>query len=274
MRVDMGTVGKREWGFERRALDARAPGQSSYNDVGTTGATGPDAAEFGGRPAIGWEPWLPAAEPDPPRWPPTGAARRGHRHEAHRTPRSPHRSGRSRRQGRSRHGFAAGRRGPFLIAIPGAAAGQLPAPVDSALHRIFASRTYAADRFGPARYPDVYTLGVAVAPVADQRLNDTIYQERYMGVPEENPEGYRTGSPINFADGLKGKLPIVHGTGDDNVHYQGTARLIDRLVALDTQFDLMIYPNRTHRICEGAGTTLQLYSTLTRYLLTNMPPER
>ncbi|HVB30530.1 MAG TPA: S9 family peptidase [Gemmatimonadaceae bacterium] len=124
------------------------------------------------------------------------------------------------------------------------------------------------------RYPDVYRLGMAVAPVADQRLYDTIYQERYMGTPEQNPEGYRTGSPINFAAGLEGKLLIVHGTGDDNVHWQGTARLINRLVALDKQFDLMIYPNRTHCICEGAGTTLQLYSTLTRYLLTNMPPAR
>jgi dipeptidyl-peptidase 4 len=124
------------------------------------------------------------------------------------------------------------------------------------------------------RYPDVYALGMAVAPVADQRLYDTIYQERYMGTPEENPEGYRTGSPINFADGLRGKLLIVHGTGDDNVHYQGTARLINRLVALDKQFDVMIYPNRTHCICEGPGTTLQLYSTLTRYLLTNLPPAR
>ncbi|HEX8724903.1 MAG TPA: S9 family peptidase [Gemmatimonadaceae bacterium] len=124
------------------------------------------------------------------------------------------------------------------------------------------------------RYPDVYRLGMAVAPVADQRLYDTIYQERYMGTPEENPDGYRRGSPINFADGLKGKLLIVHGTGDDNVHFQGTARLINRLVELDKQFDLMIYPNRTHCICEGAGTTLQLYSTLTRYLLTNMPPAR
>jgi dipeptidyl-peptidase 4 len=124
------------------------------------------------------------------------------------------------------------------------------------------------------RYPDVYALGMAVAPVADQRLYDTIYQERYMGTPEENPDGYRQGSPINFADGLRGKLLIVHGTGDDNVHYQGTARLIDTLVSHDKQFDMAIYPNRTHCICEGAGTTLHLYSTLTRYLLTNMPPAR
>lgn len=124
------------------------------------------------------------------------------------------------------------------------------------------------------RYPNIYKVGMAVAPVADQRLYDTIYQERYMGTPEENPKGYREGSPINFADGLRGKLLIVHGTGDDNVHYAGTARLINRLVALDKQFDLMIYPNRTHCICQGSGTTLQLYSTLTRFLLTNMPPAR
>ncbi|MGH7669410.1 MAG: S9 family peptidase [Gemmatimonadaceae bacterium] len=124
------------------------------------------------------------------------------------------------------------------------------------------------------RYPNVYQLGMAVAPVADQRLYDTIYQERYMGTPQGNPDGYRRGSPINFADGLKGKLLIVHGTGDDNVNYQGTARLVNKLVSLDKQFDMMIYPNRTHCICEGAGTTLQLYSTLTRYLLTNMPPAR
>ncbi|HEY5219734.1 MAG TPA: S9 family peptidase [Gemmatimonadaceae bacterium] len=124
------------------------------------------------------------------------------------------------------------------------------------------------------RYPDVYQLGMAVAPVADQGLYDTIYQERYMGTPQGNPEGYRMGSPINFAEGLRGRLLIVHGTGDDNVNYQGTARLINRLVALDKQFDLQIYPNRTHCICEGVGTTLQLYTTLTRYLMTNMPPAR
>ncbi len=122
------------------------------------------------------------------------------------------------------------------------------------------------------RYPDVYKLGMAVAPVPDQRLYDTIYQERYMGTPQENPEGYRRGSAINFADGLKGKLLIVHGTGDDNVHYAGTARLINRLIALDKQFDFEVYPNRTHCICEGEGTTLQLFSTLTRYLTTNLRP--
>ena len=105
------------------------------------------------------------------------------------------------------------------------------------------------------RFPDVYKVGVSVAPVPDQRLYDTIYQERYMGLPQDNAEGYRVGSPINFAEGLKGKLLIVHGSGDDNVHYQGTERLVNRLVELGKPFDLMVYPNRTHAISEGPGTT-------------------
>ncbi|MEP6732463.1 MAG: S9 family peptidase [bacterium] len=121
------------------------------------------------------------------------------------------------------------------------------------------------------RYPDVYAMGMAVAPVPDQRLYDTIYQERYVGLPQDNAKGYEQGSPITFADGLKGKLLIVHGSGDDNVHYQGTERLANRLVTLGKQFDLMVYPNRTHCICEGQGTTLHVYSLLTRYLLTNLP---
>ena len=80
------------------------------------------------------------------------------------------------------------------------------------------------------RFPDVYKVGVSVAPVPDQKLYDTIYQERYMGVPQENEAGYKVGSAINFAEGLQGKLLIVHGSGDDNVHAQGTERLINRLI--------------------------------------------
>ncbi len=121
------------------------------------------------------------------------------------------------------------------------------------------------------RYPDVYSMGMAVAPVADQRLYDTIYEERYVGLPQDNPKGYEVGSPITYAAGLKGKLLVVHGEGDDNVHYQGTERLVNRLVELGKQFDMMVYPNRTHCICEGEGTTLHVYSLLTRYLLTNLP---
>lgn len=116
------------------------------------------------------------------------------------------------------------------------------------------------------RFPDLFKVGVAVAPVPDQRLYDTIYQERYMGLPQQNAEGYRLGSPINFAEGLKGRLLIVHGSGDDNVHYQGTERLVNRLVALGKPFDLMVYPNRSHAISEGEGTTLHVYSLVARYL--------
>jgi dipeptidyl-peptidase 4 len=122
------------------------------------------------------------------------------------------------------------------------------------------------------RFPDVYKVGVSVAPVPDQQLYDTIYQERYMGLPKENAEGYRIGSPINFAEGLKGKLLLVHGSGDDNVHYQGTERLVNRLVALGKPFDLMVYPNRTHAIAEGPGTTVHVYQLIARYFLEHLPP--
>jgi dipeptidyl-peptidase-4 len=122
------------------------------------------------------------------------------------------------------------------------------------------------------RFPGVYQVGVAVAPVPDQRLYDSIYQERYMGLPEQNENGYRIGSPINFAEGLKGKLLIVHGSGDDNVHYQGTERLVNRLVELGKPFDLMVYPNRTHAIAEGPGTTVHVYHLIARYFLEHLPP--
>jgi dipeptidyl-peptidase-4 len=121
------------------------------------------------------------------------------------------------------------------------------------------------------RSPELYKVGMSVASVPDQRLYDTIYQERYMGLPSSNADGYRRGSPINFAEGLRGKLLIVHGSGDDNVHFQGFERLTNRLVALGKQFDMMVYPNRSHCICEGEGTTVHLYHLLTRYLSTNLP---
>jgi dipeptidyl-peptidase 4 len=122
------------------------------------------------------------------------------------------------------------------------------------------------------RFPDVFKVGISVAPVPDQRLYDTIYQERYMGVPQDNVDGYRVGSPINFADGLKGKLLVVHGSGDDNVHYQGTERLVNRLVELGKPFDLMVYPNRTHAIAEGAGTSVHVHSLIARYFLEHLTP--
>ena len=122
------------------------------------------------------------------------------------------------------------------------------------------------------RHPEIYKVGMAVAPVPDQRLYDSIYQERFMGLPQENVDGYKAGSAINFAEGLQGKLLLVHGSGDDNVHYQGTELLVNRLVELGKPFDFMTYPGRTHAIAEGPGTAFHLYSLLARYLEEHLHP--
>ena len=122
------------------------------------------------------------------------------------------------------------------------------------------------------RYPDLYSTGIAVASPTDQMLYNSIYQERYMGMPAENPVGYRDGSPINFAQNLAGNLLIIHGTGDDNVHYQNAEQLVDRLISLDKPFSMMAYPDRTHGIFEGANTRLHLFSLATRFLEEHLPP--
>jgi len=122
------------------------------------------------------------------------------------------------------------------------------------------------------RYPEIYHTGMAVAPVPNQRYYDTIYQERYMGLPSENVDGFKDGSPINFAHQLKGNLLVVHGTGDDNCHYQGTEALINELIRHDKEFTMMAYPNRTHSISEGKNTRRHLYRLLTNYLMDKMPP--
>ncbi|MDP6903424.1 MAG: S9 family peptidase [Verrucomicrobiota bacterium] len=121
------------------------------------------------------------------------------------------------------------------------------------------------------RYPDLYRVGISIAPVPNQRLYDTIYQERYMGLPKDNAEGYKNGSPITFAKNLKGKLLLVHGTTDDNVHYQGMAKLIDELVANKKQFEMLAYPNRSHSIREGRNTTLHLRTAMTDFLRRTLP---
>jgi dipeptidyl-peptidase-4 len=121
------------------------------------------------------------------------------------------------------------------------------------------------------RYPEIYRAAVAIATISDQRLYDTIYQERYMGLPDDNPAGYRDGSPITFADRLRGKLLLIHGTGDDNCHYQSCERLVDRLVASGKDFRLMAYPNRSHGIFEGENTSRHLYELMTRFLEENLP---
>lgn len=121
------------------------------------------------------------------------------------------------------------------------------------------------------RHPDLYRTGMAIAPVPDMRLYDTIYQERYVGLPQDNAEDYKRGSPITHAAGLKGNLLLVHGSGDDNCHYQGTEKLADKLVELDKPFTLMAYPNRSHSVNEGKNTTRHLYGLLTRYLADHLP---
>ena len=131
------------------------------------------------------------------------------------------------------------------------------------------------------RYPEIYSVGVAVAPVPDQKLYDSIYQERYMGLPDDNAEGYTKGSPITHASSLEGDLLLIHGTGDDNVHYQGFELLVNELIEHGKLFEMMAYPNRSHGISEGEGTSLHLRRTMTRFLEEHleagpkpMPPPR
>jgi dipeptidyl-peptidase-4 len=122
------------------------------------------------------------------------------------------------------------------------------------------------------RYPELYHVGVSVAAVPDQHLYDSIYQERYMARPSDNPEGYVQGSPITFAHQLKGQLLVVHGTGDDNVHYQGFERLVNALVKANKPFTMMAYPNRSHGISEGENTTRHLYSLMTAFIEHHLVP--
>jgi len=121
------------------------------------------------------------------------------------------------------------------------------------------------------RYPDLYSTAMAIATVSNQRFYDTLYQERYMGLPEDNPEGFKQGSPITHAHKLEGNLLLVHGTGDDNCHYQSAEALINELIRHNKMFSFMSYPNRTHSISEGENTRRHLFETLTRFLTRNMP---
>lgn len=122
------------------------------------------------------------------------------------------------------------------------------------------------------QYPEVYKTGISVAPVSDMRYYDSVYQERYMGLPSENKAGYRDGSPITHAKNLKGKLLLIHGTGDDNVHYQNSEALIDKLIEYKKQFSMMAYPNRRHSIKEGKNTKVHLYTLMTEFFLKNLTP--
>jgi dipeptidyl-peptidase-4 len=121
------------------------------------------------------------------------------------------------------------------------------------------------------RYPEVYSVGVSVASVPDQRLYDTIYQERYLGLPQDSPKAYEESSAINFASGLRGDLLVIHGSGDDNVHYQGFELLVNKLISLGKQFDMRVYPGRTHGIFEGKGTTMDVYTNILGYFEEHLP---
>jgi len=121
------------------------------------------------------------------------------------------------------------------------------------------------------RYPEIYRTGIAVSFVSDQRLYDTIYQERFMGLPDDNELGYTNGSPITFAHRLEGNLLIIHGTGDDNVHYQSFERMVNELIAHNKKFTMMSYPNRSHSLSEGENTKRHLYELMLFYLKGNLP---
>ncbi len=122
------------------------------------------------------------------------------------------------------------------------------------------------------RYPEIYNTGLAVSFVSDQRLYDNIYQERYMGLLDENKDGYRDGSPINFAKNLTGNLMIIHGTADDNVHYQSFEMLTNELIKNNKMFSMMSYPMRSHSINERDNTSLHLRETMEKYWKSNLPP--
>ncbi len=112
---------------------------------------------------------------------------------------------------------------------------------------------------------DVFKMAIAVAPVGSWRFYDTIYTERYMSTPQENPLGYDQNSPINHVDKLKGDFLLVHGSGDDNVHLQNTMRMVEALIQADKQFEWMIYPDKNHSIF-GGNTRLHLYKKMTNFI--------
>ena len=122
------------------------------------------------------------------------------------------------------------------------------------------------------REPDLYKVGIACASKPQPWLYNAWFQEIYMRTREVNPEGYEQGAPINFAEGLKGDLLIIHGSGERNTHIQIVEGLVDRLIELGKRFDYMVYPNRRHWISEGEGTDVHVSSLRIRYLLEHLEP--
>lgn len=164
--------------------------------------------------------------------------------------------------------------------------GQLNVADLSRAARIIISRPYVdADRVGTwgwsgggemalnliFQYPDIYGTAIAVAAVSHQKYYDTIYTERYMGLPDEAEADYEAGAPLTHAKNLEGNLLLVHGTGDDNVHYQNFEALVNELIRHNKHFTMLSYPNRSHGIFEGPGTRLHLFTQMTRYLNEHLP---
>lgn len=116
---------------------------------------------------------------------------------------------------------------------------------------------------------DYFKTAIAVAPVTNWRYYDNIYTERFMSLPQENPNGYDDNSPINYVNKLKGKYLLIHGSADDNVHYQNTMEMVNALVKANKQFDLFIYPDKNHGIA-GGNTRLHLYTKMTDFILNNL----
>ncbi len=121
------------------------------------------------------------------------------------------------------------------------------------------------------RYPEIYKTGIAIAFISDQRLYDNIYQERYMNLPKNNEEGYRDGSPITHAKNLEGNLLLIHGSGDDNCHYQSCQRLVNELIKQNKYFTMIDYPMRSHSINERENTTMHLRMTMLNFIKKNLP---
>jgi dipeptidyl-peptidase 4 len=122
------------------------------------------------------------------------------------------------------------------------------------------------------QYPEIFKTGISIAAVGNQLNYDNIYQERYMGIPQENREDFVNGSPITHAKNLQGNLLYIHGTGDDNVHYSNAEQLVNELIKHNKQFQIMPYPNRSHSISEGPGTFEHLSTLYTNYLKQHCPP--
>ena len=122
------------------------------------------------------------------------------------------------------------------------------------------------------RRPDDYHVGIAVVPKPMPEYYWASYQEMYMRTPAVNPEGYRTCAPITYAEGLRGNLLIITGSGETNTHVEITEGLVDRLVELGKRFDYFVYPHRDHGLAEGPGTPLHVRMLIVRYLLEHLPP--